>query len=328
MPAFELDTLAELMTSHGFLILAIGVGVMMAVVGIGRQLSEKSVAAERLEAMRRRRTLPVTAGSIFAATPAPKGMAAALVPEDEMERFQVVQALARAGFRGSRALWGYYLVRVGLGIGLPLCFMLLIAVAGSSYAPDWLARSLAGMSGVSMIQWLSILGGVGFFGPSFWLDSRIRSRRQAIEDAFPNMLDLLQVGVEAGMGFDQAFTKVAQEIQLASPELAEEMLIMQGEIQAGRDRDNALFGMARRTGIDEMLSFANVVMQSARFGTPLAQALTTYANEMRYAREMRAQEKANQLPVKMSAVMASLMLPALIALILTPIIIRYMATFT
>lgn len=102
---------------------------------------------------------------------------------------------------------------------------------------------------------------------------------------------------------------------------------MEGEIQAGRDRDQALFGMARRTGTDQMLSFANVVLQSSKFGTPLSEALTTYAAEMRYAREMNAQEMANKLPVKMSLVMASLMLPAIIALILTPVFIRWIETF-
>jgi tight adherence protein C len=292
------------------------------------QFSEKSVAAERIEATRHRRTIPNTAGTALAASTAPKGLAAALVPENETERLQVLQALARAGFRGPRALWIYYMIRIALGVGLPLAFLLLHAFAGTSNAPDFLNSWLSPMPAIKVVQWLAIFGAVGFFGPSYWMDARIKERKRAIEEAFPNMLDLLQVGVEAGMGFDQAFTKVAQEIQMASPELAEEMLMMEGEISAGRDRDHALFSMARRTGIDEMLSFANVVMQSARFGTPLSKSLTTYANEMRYAREMRAQEKANQLPVKMSGVMASLMLPSLIALILTPIIIRYFATFT
>ncbi len=321
------DALPDLSPSSGLLLLAIGVGVLLFVVGIGRQLSEKSVAAERIEATRLRRALPETASSLGGATPKPRGVEAAFVPDDDTERLQVAQALARAGFRGPRALWGYYLVRIVLGIALPLLFLLAIAVAGAPMAPAWLGGLLLGMPTVKVVQWLAIFGAIGFFGPSYWLDSRIRERKRAIEDAFPNMLDLLQVGVEAGMGFDQAFTKVAQEIQRASPELAQEMLIMQGEIRAGRDRDTALYSMARRTGLDEMVSFANVVMQSARFGTPLSSALTIYSNEMRDVREMRAQEKANRLPVQMSGVMASLMLPSLIALILTPVILRYMNAF-
>ena len=327
MPTEILEFFADFSGTRGLLLLAIGVGVLLVFIGLGRQLSEKSVAAERIEATHRRRALPQTASSMIAAAPAPKGLAATLVPESETERLQVVQALARAGFRGPRALWRYYSLRAALGVLLPIGFLLAVSFAQSPNAPAFLTNALGGMPAIKIVQWLAIFAAVGFFGPSYWLDARIKARKRAIEEAFPNMLDLLQVGVEAGMGFDQAFIKVAQEIQMASPELAEEMLLMEGEIQAGRDRDRALYGMARRTGIDEILSFANVVIQSARFGTPLSKALTTYANEMRYAREMRAQEKANKLPVQMSAVMASLMLPALIALILAPIIIRYVIAF-
>ena len=148
-----------------------------------------------------------------------------------------------------------------------------------------------------------------------------------MENAFPNMLDLLQIGIEAGMGFDQALLKVAVEMQTVSPEMSEEILIALSEIQAGRDREVALMRMARRTGIDEMSSFVSVVLQSSRFGVPLSAALTTYSEEMRELRELRAQEKANKLPVQMSAVMASLMLPSIAGLILAPIIIRYVETF-
>jgi len=85
--------------------------------------------------------------------------------------------------------------------------------------------------------------------------------------------------------------------------------------------------MAQRTGVDEVSSFANVVLQSVRFGTSMSDALQIYAQEMRLSRELRAQEKANKLPVKMSAVMSALMLPAMILLIVGPVVIRWMNTF-
>jgi tight adherence protein C len=85
--------------------------------------------------------------------------------------------------------------------------------------------------------------------------------------------------------------------------------------------------MARRTGVEEVTSFVNVVLQSARFGTPMSDALRTYAEEMRLTRELKAQEKANKLPVQMSAVMATLMLPAILMLTLGPVVIRYLDYF-
>ena len=85
--------------------------------------------------------------------------------------------------------------------------------------------------------------------------------------------------------------------------------------------------MAARTNVDEVTSFAGVILQSIQFGTSVSDALTTYASEMRISRELKAQEMANKLPVKMSGVMASLMLPALFLLILGPIAIRWTNTF-
>ena len=85
--------------------------------------------------------------------------------------------------------------------------------------------------------------------------------------------------------------------------------------------------MAKRTGVDEVNSFVSVVLQSIQFGTSISDALTTYAEEMRVARELKAQEKANKLPVQMSAIMASLMLPAILMLTLGPVVIRYVRYF-
>jgi tight adherence protein C len=122
-------------------------------------------------------------------------------------------------------------------------------------------------------------------------------------------------------------TRVGNELVHVSPELAFEFLSTQNEIQAGRPREQALFDMARRTGVDMIQSFSSVVQQSMRFGTSMSDALTTYAAEMRDYRETKAQEMANKLPVKMSAVMSALMLPAMILLIVGPVVIRWMNTF-
>ena len=100
------------------------------------------------------------------------------------------------------------------------------------------------------------------------------------------------------------------------------------EVAAGGEREKALSDMAARTNVDEVSSFASVILQSIQFGTSVSDALTTYASEMRISRELKAQEMANKLPVKMSGVMAALMLPALFLLILGPIAIRWSTTFS
>ena len=168
---------------------------------------------------------------------------------------------------------------------------------------------------------------LGFYGPAAWLSARTRDRRDRVQKAFPNALDLLQVSVEAGHGFDAALSRVADEMVLASPEVSGEFHAAQQEILAGRDRESAYRRMAERLGIDEAFAFTNVILQSMRFGTSMSQALLAYSADMRQRREIRAQEKANKLPVYMSAVMALLMMPSLLIVTLAPVVIRYMNTF-
>ena len=99
---------------------------------------------------------------------------------------------------------------------------------------------------------------------------------------------------------------------------------MQLEIQAGMDREKAFMHLSDRTGVDEVAAFVNVILQSARFGSGVSHALATYAEEMRSTRELKAQEQANKLPVKMSAVLAAMMMPVLLMITLAPVVIRWM----
>jgi tight adherence protein C len=314
------------LNSQTFLLAAIGVGTMLGVIGIGRALTEKSAAAERMSPKNRVSVMRPASG-ILSNEQKNSALSKSLTPNSVEERFAVQLALAKAGFRGSNAVAGYYLTRLLLGLGLPVAMLVTLAFARMPTAPGWLAASLGGLSVIPMTQMVCVLCAIGFFGPSFWLRSKINERRLAIEEAFPNALDLIQIAVEAGLGFDQALMHVSSEIHSVAPDLAEEIIAAENEIQAGRDRERALLQMARRTGIDQVSSFVNVVLQSARFGTPMSEALSTYAEEMRVSRELKAQEKANKLPVLMSAVMASLMLPAILMLTLGPVVIRYVHYF-
>jgi tight adherence protein C len=322
----DFSALTPILTSQTALLAAIGVGTMIAVVGVGRALTEKGPAAIRMSPKNR---ISAT-GPNRAVRDDDRNygtLASALLPESAEERFAITIALSKAGFRGKNAVTGYYMLRLVLALGLPVLLLLAITFARMPDAPGWLASTMGSFTTIGIAQLVCILCGAGFFGPSLWLRGKIAERRQAISEAFPNALDLIQIGVEAGLGFDQALMRVAAEIRSVAPDLADEILLAQNEIQAGRDRDKALMHMARRTGVDEVAAFVNVVLQSARFGTPMSAALTTYAEEMRLTRELKAQEKANKLPVQMSGVMASLMLPAILMLTLGPVVIRYIDYF-
>ncbi|MEM1351682.1 MAG: type II secretion system F family protein [Pseudomonadota bacterium] len=323
----DFSILSSVLTSQTAFLAAIGFGTLIAVFGIGRALKEKNAAAAGRMAPGGTVNVVGPANAQILEENSASGLGEAMGPKSKEERFAVQMALARAGFRGAGAVAGYYMVRVILGLGLPVLFLLLLTYSNLPTSPGWLSAAMAQLSAIAITQIACVLCAIGFFGPGVWLKGRIAERQQAIEEAFPNALDLIQIAVEAGLGFDQALMRVASEIRSVAPELAEEIISAENEIQAGRDRDRALLRMARRTGVDEVSSFVNVVLQSARFGTPMSDALKTYAEEMRISRELKAQEKANKLPVQMSAVMASLMLPAILMMTLGPVVIRYIHFF-
>ena len=323
----DMTQLTTILTSQAALLAAIGVGTMIAVIGMGRALTDKGPAAQRM-APKNRLSAKGPGKAVNDDDGDYGAFANANMPDSAEERFAITIALAKAGLRGPRAVANFYIGRLLLALGMPAAMLGVIAYSRTPGVPDIIAQSFGELSSIGIMQIVCVLCGIGFFVPTMWLRGEIDERRQAITEAFPNALELIQIGVEAGLGFDQALMRVANEIRPVAPDLCDEILLAQNEIQAGRDRDKALLHMARRTGVDEVTSFVNVVLQSARFGTPMSDALKTYAEEMRTTRELKAQEKANKLPVQMSAVMAALMLPAILMLTLGPVVIRYVAYFS
>lgn len=309
------------------LVIGVGVGVMLFIYGLFGSVGQKDPVARRMAGTSgRARAKRRDADILHTMQNDPTGFLKAIVPGDKKERTLIQRQLAQAGFNHPHSLRNYYLFRLVMGILLPglYIFMIYNARAGVVPMPEAVTRNFSELSQTRITAGLAALVWTGFYGPNYWLRARVDKRRRQIEEAFPNALDLIQISVDSGLSFDGAMTRVANEIVPTAPVLSEEFLITQREIQAGRARDRALMDLAERTGVREVGSFASVVMQSIQFGTSISDALTTYANEMRHAREMRAQEKANKLPVKMSAVLASLMLPALVLLVLGPVVIRYL----
>ncbi|MGB7242588.1 MAG: type II secretion system F family protein [Sulfitobacter sp.] len=311
-------------------ILGVGFGSMLVIFGLSGVFAGKDSELRRMAEQGGRRASSVADRGILKNVGAdPTGLMKALIPTKREERSEIQRQLMQAGMTGPHAVRNYYLVRLCAGILLPIALLAAIYASrvGMVALPAALDRAFGGWSQLRILQVLSFLVAVGFFGPAFWIRSRAAERRRAIEESFPNALDLIQISVEAGLGFDAAMIRVGNEIEKTAPEISYELLAAQREIQAGRGRDKALLDMAARTGVDEVTSFANVVLQSIQFGTSISDTLTTYAKEMRIHRELRAQEKANKLPVQMSAVMASIMLPALLLLTLGPMLIRLVRFF-
>lgn len=330
-----LDTLELLALRLGvppetLLVAGIACGVGLGLWSVYAGFFRRDPVADRMAAIAgARRRSRLDRALLLAPGDTPGRLMKAFVPAEKAAQGSLRRQLAQAGLNGPQALRNYTIARVVLALVLPLAMLGLVLSARTPglSLPLGLSERLGGMSALGIYQMLTVLVALGYFAPRYWLQNRITERRLRIEESFPNALDLLQISIEAGLGFDAAMTRVGNELLHSAPELAVELLSVQHQVQAGRMRDEAMHDMAERIGLETVRSFANVVRQSIQFGTSMAQALTTYADELRNIREMRAQEMANKLPVKMSMVMASLMLPALITLTVGPVVIRYMQQF-
>lgn len=173
---------------------------------------------------------------------------------------------------------------------------------------------------------LLVFAVLGFYLPEVILDLRIRWRKEQIVRGFPDALDLLVVCVEAGMGIDAAINRVAEEIRLSSPVLSDEFRLLNLELRAGKARADALRNLGARTDVEEVRSFATLLIQTDRFGTSVAQALRVHSDAMRTQRYHRAEELAAKLPVKLMFPLILFIFPAIIVVIVGPAAIQIYQT--
>ena len=163
--------------------------------------------------------------------------------------------------------------------------------------------------------------------PKYWVTKRRQQRQQEIEEGFPDSLDMMLVCVEAGQSMDQAIIRVSKEMVASYPALAQEYETVAHQVKAGRDKPGVLAELAERCGVQDITSFTTVLTQSQTFGTSIAEALRVYAAEMRDKRVMRAEEKANKLPTKMTLATMMLTVPPLLIILVGPSVLGIMDLF-
>ncbi|MEM7089654.1 MAG: type II secretion system F family protein [Pseudomonadota bacterium] len=231
-----------------------------------------------------------------------------LEPKNEEEYSAVELKLRQAGYHSKDSVRFFHFAQFALGIAGIIIGVLLVTVFSNGQE----------FTGQQMAIRVLVPGAIGYFIPKYWITRRVEERKEAITSGFPDTLDLMLVCVEAGQSLDQAIVRVASEMKASYPDIAGEFEIVAYEMKAGKDKDTVLRDFGVRCGVQDVNSFVTVMIQSATFGTSIAEALRVYAGEMRDKRVMRAEEAANKLPTKMTLVTMMLTVPPLLVILVGP----------
>lgn len=168
---------------------------------------------------------------------------------------------------------------------------------------------------------------LGWAGPNMVLNRMATRRQRAIKKALPNMLDMLVICVESGLGLDQALMQVSKELHTAHPEISDELAIMNLEMRAGKRRAESLHNFGERTDVDEVKKLVSVLIQADRFGTSISQTLRNFSDFMRVQIRQEIEEKAAKIGVKLVFPIFFFILPSLFVVTVGPIMVTVMRDF-
>ena len=215
------------------------------------------------------------------------------------------------------------LVQAGSPAGIDADRFLALKVLGALSGPvwAWFALGFAELGGFYGIVVTGLLWGISFAGPDAWIRRRIEARQHEIAARLPDILDLLVISVEAGLGFEQAVSRTVAAVPGA---LAEELARMLQETRVGSTRAEALRALDARTNVPELRSFILAMLQADTFGVSIGRMLRAQADEMRIRRRQRAQEAAQKAPVKMLFPLIFCIFPSLFTVILGPAVLQIM----
>jgi tight adherence protein C len=211
------------------------------------------------------------------------------------------------------AVQTFFALVLTLGVLLPLCLLVLLSMASG------------GMPGGAALLLIPASALLGAALPFVWLSRRVRARQLAIWKGLPGAFDLITTCVEAGLGLDAAFQRVAANLGGPFTDEVRQMLL---EVEMGRPRREALEDLAERTEVPDLTAFVNAVIQAQQLGTNLGKVLRSQAHQMRVKRRQRAEEAARRVPVKMVFPLVLFMMPSLFIVIIGPIVLSVIKEFS
>jgi len=279
----------------------------------GSLLFYRGAVLKRISSVITKQEEPTSLSSTFQKTSSSLSVAVEklerVVPKSQAEVSVQQQRLIRAGFRRDSAVKFFYGTKV---IGP----VVLCAIA-----------FLSGLADESpLVIYIAALG-LGYLGPDFWLGRKIKARQKKVRLGVPDVLDLLVICVEAGLGLDQATARTARELNRAHPAISDELEVVVLEQRAGRPRADAWRHMAERTDVDVVRNLVSLLVQSEQFGTSIAKSLRTHSETLRTQRIQEVEELAAKTTIKLIFPLVLFIFPCLFLVTLGPAVILMAESF-
>jgi len=299
-----------------------GILVFISIVALGNALVPHDPMASRLRSHQKRRE-QLRAGLLGDKVSDQRKRASVGMLKRLLDRLKLLRGdearettdqLAKAGWRSRDAI----VIYLGLRLALPF----LGAIAGF-FALITLAPQATGTQKLLGVLLAGIVLG---FAPVLGLRQAVKRRQIRLRRQLPDGLDLLVICAEAGLSLDAALTRVAREIGLSAPDLADELGLTAVELGFLPNRRQALMNLAKRTDLPPIRGVVNTLVQTERYGTPLAHSLRVLSAEFREERMLKAEEKAAKLPATLTVPMILFILPTLFIVLMGPAIIQVLAT--
>jgi tight adherence protein C len=225
---------------------------------------------------------------------------------EEWEKSALRTRFMNAGMRHPSMGVLYFSAKTALAIMLPLALYMSLVLMNSR------------LTGNSLMFWLLLAAAAGYYLPNYLLQILVERRQREIFESFPDALDLLTVCVEAGLAMDAALQRVAQEIGIKSPILADELHLVTLELRAGLAKERALRNLALRTGVEDVDALVAMLIQAERFGTSIADSLRVQSDQLRTRRRQRAEEAAAKIALKLLFPLIFFIFPSLLVVLMGP----------
>ena len=238
-----------------------------------------------------------------------------LTPSSVEKRDSTADKLALIGYRRPQDLRLFYGLKLVGGLILPLLILAFNLITGMFQVRIMLALTVAALA-------------IGLILPDYVLTKRVKKRQTLLRRGLPDALDMLVVCTEAGMGLNAAIQRVAMELEIQHPFLADELKTTMLHMGAGMDSRSALQELATRTNMAEIRALVGTLQQAMRFGTSISETLRVFSEEMRNKRLEAAQEKAAKVSVQMLIPVAVCMLPAVLVIVMAPPMIKLFLNIT